>query len=808
MTIPRSRKPRADPNPDGTADVVDISTSMSPELTETLTSRVLGNDQVLAQLHNITERAARIADERVATMSTPELDSAVAGSREDKLALAELETGLAKYGLTPLDTVAGLIKLRRALVEAYRDNELVPVQTRLAAWKLTHELQILEAKQSHATAAERNRAEISSINSALDLDTAAVDARENTVKPPERSQLVDVQSSLIQRRTPALAAGVRKPETRPVRGGLGSLLAVMCAALGLVIGAGSSLALALPELARSTGATQTELTWVVNVYALVFAALLLPVGIAADRFGRRGALLLGLTLFATTSLASGLVGDPTVLIVLRALAGAGAAAVMPATLSVLVDAYPPERRGKAISVWAAVSGAGALLGLVLAGVLLESLWWGSVQVAFGAASLAVLALCALVVPASRNPALPLDPLGGVLALVGLGGVVFGVIEGPERGWTDAVTLSGLVVGVLALGAFVRHELRSPHPMLDVRLFRSPGLFAGSAVVFLQFFAAFGLFFLAPQWLQYVHGQSPLQAALWLTPMALGIGPTAQAAPALLRRFGARAVAAWGMGQMATALVLLAWQADGRTGLWQFACTLFVFGVGFGLALTPATTLIIEGLPADRRTLSAAVNDVTREVGGALGGAVAASVLLAVYGDEVLDVAAGLPTPAAAAAESGIAQALGVAGGLGPAGAAVADGALHAFAVGDAASMLVGAAALFTGAVVCGLAAPSAARRQQRAPGSSERRIGHRNRAGGRHSARAVAARTGGRPTAGHVFVTGQDGDGGGGAVRAQGKAFAGQPTQGALNDPPLPAQALAGVDAEPGDPGGDAAPRR
>jgi hypothetical protein len=385
-------------------------------------------------------------------------------------------------------------------------------------------------------------------------------------------------------------------------------------------------------------------------------------------------------------------------------------------------------------------------------------------------------------------------------------VVFGVIEGPERGWTDAVTLSGLVGGVLALGAFVRHELRSPHPMLDVRLFRSPGLFAGSAVVFLQFFAAFGLFFIAPQWLQYVHGQSPLQAALWLTPMALGIGPTAQAAPALLRHLGARAVAAWGMGQMATALVLLAWQADGQTGLWQFACTLFVFGVGFGLALTPATTLIIEGLPADRRTLSAAVNDVTREVGGALGGAVAASVLLAVYGDEVLDVAAGLPTPAAAAAESGIAQALGVAGGLGPAGAAVADGALHAFAAGDAASMLVGAAALFTGAVVCGLAAPSAARGQHRAPGSSERRIGHRNRAGGRHSARAVAARTGGQSTAGHVFVTGQDGDGGGGAVTAQGKAFAGQPTRSALNDPPLPAQALAGVDAEPGDPGGDPAP--
>src|SRR3954468_13932771 len=192
-------------------------------------------------------------------------------------------------------------------------------------------------------------------------------------------------------------------DTRAVRGGLGALLAGMCAALALMIGAGSSLALALPQLARSTGASQTQLTWVVNVYALVFAALLLPLGIAADRFGRRGALLLGLAVFALCSVAAGLAADPAQVITLRALAGAGAAAVMPATLAVLVDAYPPERRANAIGVWAAVSGAGALLGLLFAGVLLEFLWWGSVQIAFGVASLAVLAVCLVVVPTSRNP---------------------------------------------------------------------------------------------------------------------------------------------------------------------------------------------------------------------------------------------------------------------------------------------------------------------------------------------------------------------------------------------------------------------
>ncbi len=496
------------------------------------------------------------------------------------------------------------------------------------------------------------------------------------------------------------------PQNRPPRGSLTLLLVAMCAALALVIGAGSSLALALPDVAEATGATQTELTWVVNVYALAFAALLLPVGIAADRFGRRGALLLGLGVFAGASLVSGLVDDPALLIVLRGVAGAGAAAVMPATLSVLVDAYPPERRGRAISIWAGVSGAGALVGLLLAGLLLEVFWWGSVQVVYGVASFAVLVLCAALVPASRNPALSLDPVGGALALVGLGGLVYGVIEGPERGWTDALTLTGLVVGGAALVLFVVHELRSRAPMLDVRLFGSRGLSAGSALVFLQFFAAFGFFFLAPQWLQYVHALSPLQAALLLGFMAVGIGPASSLGPRLLDRFGARAVGAWGMGQMAVALLLLGLQADGDAPLWRFAAALVVFGAGFGLAVTPGTTLIIDGLPADRRTLSAAVNDVTREVGGALGGAVAASVLLAVYGARLADDVDALPAEAARTAEEGVAQALGVAAQLGPDGAALAAGALDSFAGGYAVALFVGAAVLLAGAVVCGLVAPS------------------------------------------------------------------------------------------------------
>lgn len=475
----------------------------------------------------------------------------------------------------------------------------------------------------------------------------------------------------------------------------------MCTALALVIGASSSLSLALPDIATDTGATQTQLTWVINAYALVFAALLLPVGIAADRFGRRPALLGGLALFGAANLASGLVNDPNTLIVLRGLAGVGAAAVMPATLSVLVDAYPEEQRTRAVSVWAGVSGAGALIGLLVAGLLLNSFWWGSIQVVYGvAAGLTVLA-CAAVVPASRNPDLVLDFPGGLLSLGGLACVVFAVIEGPERGWTSTPVLVGAIVGGILLVLFVLRELGTPAPMLDVRLFRSPLLTTGSLIVFLQFFAAFGFFFLGPQWLQYVHGVGALEAALWLLPLAAGIGPASAAGPALLARLGPGRLAGWGMAQMALGFGGFAVQAGGEQPLWMFAVTLVVFGFGFGLAITPGTTLIIGGLPEDRRTLSAAVNDVTREVGGALGGAVAASVLLAIYADELITGLTGsrVPPPAVAAAEDGVAQALAISRELGPEGAELATAALDAFASGYETALWLAASTLLIGGVV-------------------------------------------------------------------------------------------------------------
>jgi hypothetical protein len=218
---------------------------------------------------------------------------------------------------------------------------------------------------------------------------------------------------------------------------------------------------------------------------------------------------------------------------------------MPATLSVLVDSFPPERRSFAVSVWAGVAGAGALLGILITGLLLDNFWWGSVQVLFGLCSLALIPAIAFVVPNTRDPALPLDAPGGIWVALGLGGLVYGVIEGPDQGWDAPTTLAGLVGGAIALAVFVVVELRSPAPMLDVRLFRSRGLAAGSLLVTLLSVSVFGFFLIGPQFLQLINGYDTLAAAVRMLPFAIGIVPATQLSPVLVRRLGARWVSASG-----------------------------------------------------------------------------------------------------------------------------------------------------------------------------------------------------------------------------------------------------------------------
>lgn len=488
---------------------------------------------------------------------------------------------------------------------------------------------------------------------------------------------------------------------------LRGLLIVLCAALSLVVAGNSALAIALPDIAADLGADQSELTWIIDAYALTFAALLLTAGIAADRVGRRTVLVIGLVIFGAANVASAFSPDPTSFIALRAAAGIGAAAVFPVTLSALVDAYPQERRAFAIGVWSGVSSAGAVVGTIIAGALLEAFWWGSVQLLFGVVAVALVVPVLILVAQNRNRALSLDPLGAVLSVVALAGLVFGLIEGPQRGWLDPVTLASLALGAAGFAAFIVHQLRAAAPSLDVRLFRNRGLAAGSVIVTIQFFASLGFFVLSPQYVQIVLQYTPLGAALALLVVPVGVGAGIGASAALANQFGSRLPGALGLLLMGAGFAVFGAGLLGgvEPSIWVLGAGVLVFGVGFGMGITPGTQLIIDGLPAERRSVASAVNDITREVGGVLGIAVLSSILISFYRSDIKPALDGLPAQVQEIVDAGAGAAVGVADSFGPQGEALALAAREAFATGLSASMFVGAVVLAAAAVITFVVAP-------------------------------------------------------------------------------------------------------
>lgn len=486
----------------------------------------------------------------------------------------------------------------------------------------------------------------------------------------------------------------------------GPILAVVSLALMTVVSAVSGLNVALPDLARETGATQTEITWIVDAYTVVFAGLLLFAGALGDRFGRRLLLIAGLVVFGVSAAAGMVVDDPQLLIFIRAAMGAGAAAIMPTTLSVITTSFPVQERPKAIGVWVGVAGGGAVLGLFGSGLLLEFFSWSSF---FGLN--VVLAAVALVgtiavVPSSVDPDAPrLDIVGALLSLVAVAALVFGIIEGPERGWGEPLTVSGLALGALAVVAFVAWELRARQPMLDPRLFRLRGFSAGALTVTVQFFASFGLFFVVLQYLQFVVGRSPLEAALALLPLPLVMIPLARHAPHVAQRVGFRRIAPMGLILTATGLVVIS-QVGVDLTYWHFALGLVIFAAGMALAGTPSTTAITESLPESKQGVASAVNDTAREFGSALGIAILGSVLNAGYRDGMADAVHGLPEPIAEGAQDSIAftQAAEV-DQLGSAGQQLVASAQTAFVDGIAGSLLIAAGVVAVAAVVVALLAP-------------------------------------------------------------------------------------------------------
>lgn len=482
------------------------------------------------------------------------------------------------------------------------------------------------------------------------------------------------------------------------------LLAVACSAVAVVIAAMASLNTALPDIAVDTGATQSQLTWIVDGYTLALAALLLPAGALGDRLGRRGVMIVGLIVFAAGSLLPLVADAPLWIIGARAVAGVGAALVMPSTLSLITAGFVEAHRARVIGIWAGVAGSGAVLGMILSGLVLEYASW---RVIFGGSAAIAILLVALsfTIASSRSAQpLPFDFGGGILVILAVGLFVLGVMEGPHRGWADVVTLGSMIAGLAAAAGFVLVELRSKAPLLDVRLFRQRAFGVGAAGLSFQYLAGFGLFFLIVQYLQLVLGYSPLRASLALTPIFLVVMGLSLAVPALLTRVGIRILLSAGLALIGVALILMG-LLDADSTYIEVAFALSIAGIGVGICTAPATHAIVTNTPEDQLGVASAVNDATREIGAAIGVAITGSVLAAAYGHGIDPVAPMIPEPARSAVQDSLAAAIQVAEQAGPQGEQLAELAQNAFLDGLQQASWAVAAILLVGAVISAFWAP-------------------------------------------------------------------------------------------------------
>jgi EmrB/QacA subfamily drug resistance transporter len=475
-------------------------------------------------------------------------------------------------------------------------------------------------------------------------------------------------------------------------------LVVLCVSLLVIVIDNTIVNVALPTLVRDLGADVSQLQWVVDAYTLVFAGLLLLAGTLGDRFGRRRSLVVGLVVFGASSTAAGLAGGVDGLIAARAVMGAGAACIMPATLSLLSRVFTDEReRTTAIGIWAATAGVGVALGPIVGGFLLDHFWWGSVFIVNVPIVIAAIVGALVLVPESKNThATRTDWTGGLLSGVALVALVWAIIEGPTDGWTSPAVLGAMAVGAVTGLAFVLWERHADDPLLDVTLFRNARFTAASLAVTVLFFSLFGFLFLSTQYLQFVLGYSPSAAGLRMLPYAGAMIVAAPASSKLVARFGTKRVVTAGLLTFAAGLALAA-TITTSTDYLRLALALVFMGVGMGFAGAPATESIMGALPADQAGIGSAINDTTRELGGALGVAVVGSILSSLYRDELTRaIPAGVPDALSDAAKESLGAAVHLPGAV---GSQIADAGREAFVHAMAWGSIVVAVIAAAGAII-------------------------------------------------------------------------------------------------------------
>jgi EmrB/QacA subfamily drug resistance transporter len=481
-----------------------------------------------------------------------------------------------------------------------------------------------------------------------------------------------------------------RPAEGPIVGRTGVLFS-MCLALVLVVASVSSVNLALTGISIDLGTTSSQLTWVADGYTVALAALVLPFGALGDRIGRRRLLLVGTVVFGLAALGAAAAQSPQGLIGCRVLMGLGAAMIMPGTLSTITAVFPPDERARAVSVWAGFATSGAVLGMLGCGLILEWATWRATFVATAVLAAAALVAAVVLAPDTSDPEeAVIDVPGSLLSALGIGALIFGIIEGAEAGWTSTGAVVGMAVAAGALAAFARWELHTPRPMLDVRLFALRGFGTGAAALTVQFLCLFGFFLVGLQFVLLILGYSALKSAVCLLPMALIVMPLSRVAPRLVERFGPRAVMTTGLLGLATGLAIMS-RLDDTSSYGHFLGGLAVFGLGMALTSTPATTAIVTSLPKAKQGVASAVNDVSREIGSALGIAILGSLFNSGYRSAVAPATAALPAEAGHAIEESAGAGLAAASHLGPAGQPIADAVGHAFAEGLQDAMTAGVA---------------------------------------------------------------------------------------------------------------------
>jgi EmrB/QacA subfamily drug resistance transporter len=536
-----------------------------------------------------------------------------------------------------------------------------------------------------------------------------------------------------QKRTgPGETPGALVPDTRQRR----SILIAVCIALAAVVASVTGLNVAQPDLALDFGASQSTILWIMNVYVLSLAALLLPLGAVGDRWGRRSVLLAGLAVFGVASAAAGLAPSAGVMLAARALSGVGAAMIMPVTLAVITSTFPEEERGRAIGVWTGVAGGGALLGMFLSALLVDTASWRYLFVLPIALVLTASVMAWHSVPNSREVSKrSFDAIGSLASVLGVVGLIFFLHEGPERGWAAPGTITSLVIGVLGTAGFVTWELRHRAPLLDVRLFRERGLATGSVALVAVFAIHAGASVVLYPFFQAVFGWSGLLSTVALLPMAGLMMIASGLAPRLAERIGARVTMTTGLVLTGAGVTLLAVFASADAGYLAMVPGMIAMGIGMGVSMPPATEAITGALPREQQGVASALNDIAREFGAAVGIALLSALLSAGYHSAIGSRLDGVPAATADAARKGVANAIEAAHGSGERGLALARAARVSFVEGWQTAMWAGAAlvaVLLVYVLACGPKRPATA------SGHGEREVWNQSAgAGGREHRRGA-----------------------------------------------------------------------